>query len=263
MARFADASLGRKETAMRIRKCHGLLAAAVVVGAVVAVPALAQEDLPDTSIVSTAKATPKNAGTSKDPQGLSIAAAARLIVEPGFDPPIVTGIDILVGKGLVWNGEKYTKCSKRALDRQGPKGCPRTSIMGAATATGMADTVPAHVKVVFLNGGADRRYAYATLDNPARVQETLVVKVTKLNSSKWDHREAIRVPKTLQVVAGVPIRLTSIRFKIGGKPYAKEYIASTSCPRGGWKYQVTAHYLYDLLGRTDDEVSTGSIACTK
>jgi hypothetical protein len=248
---------------MRIRKAHGLLAAAIAVGAVAAVPALAQEDLPDTRIVSTAKATPNQAGTPKDPQGTSITASGKLIVEPGFDPPVVTGIEILVGKGLVWNGDKYAKCSKRALDRQGPKGCPRTSIMGSATATGMADTVPARLEVVFFNGGADRRYAYATLNNPARVQETLVVRVTKLHGSKWDHREAIRVPETLQVVAGVPVRLTSIRFKIGGKPYAKEYIASTSCPRGGWKYQVTAHYLYDLLGRTDDEVSAGSIACTK
>jgi hypothetical protein len=247
---------------MRIRKSHGLLTAAVAVGAVAAVPAMAQ-DLPDTRIVSTAKATPNKAGTPKDPQGTSITASGKLIVEPGFDPPVVTGIEILVGKGLIWNGGKYTKCSKRALDRRGPKGCPRTSIMGSATATGMADTVPARLKLVFVNGGTDRTYAYATLNNPARVKETLVVTSRKLNSSKWDHREAVRVPETLQVVAGVPVRLTSIKFTIGGKPYAKEYIASTSCPKGGWKYQVTAHYLYDLLGRTDDEVSTGSIACTK
>jgi hypothetical protein len=246
----------------RIRKPHGLLAVAVAVAAVAVVPAMAQ-DVPDTRIVSTTKATPDKAGTPEDPQGLSITASARLIVEPGFDPPVVTGIDILVGKGLVWNGDRYAKCSKRTLDRQGPKGCPRTSIMGSATATGMADTVPARVDVVFVNGGADRRYAYATLNNPARVKETLVVKATKVDSSTWDHRETVRVPKSLQVVAGVPVRLTSIRFKVGGKPYAKDYIASTSCPRGGWRYQVTAHYLYDLLGRTADEVSTDSIACTK
>ncbi len=249
---------------MRIRKPHGVLGAVVAVGAIAVVPAMAQDqDLPDTRIVSTAKATPNKAGTPKHPQGMSVTASGRLIVEPGFDPPVVTGIEILVGKGLVWNGGKYVKCSKRALDRRGPKGCPRTSIMGSAVATGMADTVPARLKLVFVNGGTDRTFAYATLDNPARVKETLVVTSTKLSSSTWGHREAVRVPETLQVVAGVPVRLTSIKFKIGGKPYAKEYIASTSCPRGGWKYQVTAHYLYDLLGRTDDEVSTGSIACTK
>ncbi len=249
---------------MRIRRSQGLLAAAVAAGAVAVVPAMAQEeDLPDTRIVSTAKATPNKAGTPKEPRGVAITASGKLIVEPGFDPPVVTGIEILVGKGLLWNRGQYARCSKRTLDRRGPKGCPRTSIMGSAIATGRADTVRARLKLVFVNGGPDRTYAYATLYNPARVEETLVVTSTKPNGGTWDHREAVRVPKSLQVVAGVPIRLTSIEFEIGGRPYAKEYIASTSCPKGGWKYQVTAHYLYDLLGRTGDEVSTGSIACTK
>jgi hypothetical protein len=239
-----------------------MLVAAVAVGAAAVVPAMAQ-DLPDTRIVSTVKATPNKAGTPKHPRGMSIAASGKLIVEPGFDPPVVTGLDILVGKGLVWNSGKYAACSKPTLDRQGPDGCPPKSIMGSAVATGMADTVPARLQVVFFNGRGGEKYAYATLDNPARVQTTIVVKSSKPKDDRWEHRETLRVPQVLQVVAGVPVRLTSIQFKIGGKSYAKDLIASTSCPRGGWKYQVTAHYLYDLLNQTDEEVSAGSIACTK
>jgi hypothetical protein len=248
---------------MRIRKSHGLLAAAVAVGAVAVAPALAQEDLPETRIVSNATATPNKAGTPKHPQGISVTASGRLIVEPGFDPPIVTGLDILVGKGLVWNSRKYASCSKPTLDRQGPKGCPPKSIMGSAVATGMADTVPARLQMVFVNGSGDQKYAYATLNNPARVQTTIVVKSSRPKGGTWDHLETVHVPEVLQIVAGVPVRLTAVKFKIGGKPYAKDYVTSTSCPRGGWKYQVTAHYLYDLLNQTDEEVSTGSIACTK
>jgi hypothetical protein len=247
---------------LTVRTFHGLLAAAVAVGAVAVVPAVAQ-DLPETRIVSSAKATPSKAGTAKDPQGVSITASGRLIVEPGFDPPVVTGLDVLVGKGLVWNGAKYATCSKQILDRQGPNGCPPKSNMGSAVATGMADTVPARLRLIFFNGRGGQKYAYAMLNNPARVQTTLVVESTQLKSSTWDHRETVHVPEVLQIVAGVPVRLTSVRFEIGGKPYAKDYIASTSCPRGGWKYQVTAHYLFDLLNQTDDKVSTGSIACTK
>lgn len=248
---------------MRIRKSHALVAATVVAGAVAVVPAMAQDDLPDTRIVSTAKATPNKAGTPKHPQGLSVAASGKLIVEPGFDPPVVTSLEILVGKGLVWNGGKYAKCSKPTLDRQGVKGCPPKSIMGSATATGMADTVPARLDVTFINGGVDRKYAYATLNNPARVQTTIVVESTTPHGGPWDHRESVIIPQSLQIVAGVPVRLTSVKFKIGGKSYARDYVASTSCPKGGWKYQVTAHYLYDLLNQTDQRVSTGSIACTK
>jgi hypothetical protein len=220
------------------------------------------QDLSETRIVSTAKATPNKAGTTKDPRSISITASARLIVAPDLDPPIVTSVEILVGKGLTWNEGKYVKCSKQTLDRHGPKGCPRTSIIGYATATGMADSVPARVDLIFFNGGTRKRYVYATLNNPARVRETLVVDVTKLHNSPWDHRETVQVPKSLQIVAGVPIRLTKIKFEIGGKSYAKNFITSTSCPRGGWKYQVTAHYFYDTLGQTANEVNDGSIACT-
>jgi len=51
--------------------------------------------------------------------------------------------------------------------------------------------------------------------------------------------------------------------KGGGKPYAKNYINSTSCPRGGWKYQVTANYVYETPGQPADNVNKGSIPCTK
>jgi hypothetical protein len=248
---------------MRIRTPHALLAAAALAaGAVVVVPAIAQ-DLPETRIVSTAKATPDKAGTAKHPQGISISASAKLIVAPDFEPPIVTGVEILVGKGLVWNSDKYAKCSKEVLDRHGPKGCPRTSIVGSATATGKADTVAARLDVVLINGGGNRKYAYATLNNPARVRETIPIESSRPHDGTWDHREAFSVPRSLQIVAGVPLQLTALKMEIAGKPYAKDYITSTSCPSGGWKYQVTAHYLYDGTGRTADDVSAGSIPCTK
>ena len=248
---------------MRIRTPYGLLAAAVVAGAVAVVPAIAQ-DMAETRITSTAKATPSKTGTPKRPQGLSITAHAELITPRDMDPPIVERVEILVGKGLIWNADKYTKCSKQVLDRRGPSGCPRTSLMGSATATGMADNVAARVDLLIFNGGDDRKYVYATLNNPARVRETVIVESSKLEGSgPWGHRETIRVPKSLQIVAGIPLRVTKFKMEIGGKPYAKDYVASTSCPEGGWKYQVTANYLHETPESPANTVNTGSIPCTK
>lgn len=247
---------------MRIRTPQVLfLAAAAAAGTAIVMPALAQ-DLPATRIESTARATPDKAGTPRDPQGVAITAHARLIVPPDLEAPIVTGLDIQVAKGLSWNGEKYTKCTKEALDRRGPSGCPPTSIIGTATATGMADTVHARVDVVFVNGPGGHKFAYASLNNPARVRETIVIN-SPPPTGTWGHRETLSIPKTLQIVAGVPLRLTAVTMKIGGKSYAKKYITSTSCPAGGWKYAVTAHYLYDVSGQRTDDVGTGSIPCTK
>lgn len=249
---------------MRNRIVQGLLvAAAAGVAAGVVVPALAQ-DLPETRIEAKATATPSKAGTVQRPRGIRVSAKARLIVPPDVEPPVVTSIDILVGQGLVWNRDKYTKCSKAALDRRGPRGCPRTALMGTATATGKADTVDARLDVLFYNGGEKRIYAYATLNRPARIRETLVVKSMPVLDPRWRYRETVDIPRSLQIVAGIPLQLTDLTFTLGGKSYAKDYVASTSCPRGGWKYQVATRYLYDRLGgQTDEDVSAGSMACTK
>jgi hypothetical protein len=248
---------------MRIRTPQVLLTTAVVAGAIVVVPAIAQQ-LPETRIVSTAKATPNKAGTTKHPQGVSISAHADLITPTDMDPPIVDRVEILVGKGLIWNDGKYTKCSKQVLDRQGPSGCPRTSLMGSATATGMADTEAARVELLIFNGGEARKYIYATLNNPARVREVLTVESSKLQGGgTWAHRETINVPRSLQIVAGIPLRVTKFKMQIGGKSYAKDFVASTSCPQGGWKYQVTANYLHETPDSPANTVNTGSIPCTK
>lgn len=247
----------------RNRIVQGTLAtAAVAATAGVVVPALAQ-DQHETRIVAQATATPSKAGTARHPRGIKVSAKARLIVPADLEAPVVTGIDIFVGPGLVWNRDKYTKCSKATLDRRGPRGCPPTSLMGSATATGMADTVDARLDVLFYNGGEHRIYAYATLNRPARIRETLVLKSLPSPGSEWRYRESLEVPRSLQIVAGIPLQLTDLKFTLGGKSYAKDFVASTSCPRGGWKYLVKARYLYDRLGTTDDDVTLGSIACTK
>jgi hypothetical protein len=248
---------------MKIRTCQVLFTTAAVAGAIAVVPALAQ-DRSETRIVSTAKATPSKAGTAKHPQGVSITAHAQLITPTDMDPPIVERIEILVGKGLIWNDSKYTTCSKQVLDRRGPGGCPRTSLMGSATATGMADTTAARVDLLIFNGGENRKYVYATLNNPARVRETLIVESSKLTGDgTWAHRETIRVPRSLQIVAGIPLRLTKVKMQIGGKSYAKDFVASTSCPQGGWKYQVTTDYLHETPDQPANTVNTGSIPCSK
>jgi hypothetical protein len=121
--------------------------------------------------------------------------------------------------------------------------------------------VAAHADVLFFNGGWKRTFAYTTLYNPAFVQEAIVVKRTKMRG-RWAHRESLRVPKSLQVVAGVPIQMTGARMRIGGKRYARDYITSSSCPKGGWRYRAIAHYLF-ATNETGRDVLNGRIPCRR
>jgi hypothetical protein len=254
-------SFGGRGTALKIRKLALVGIAPVVLAAVAIGPALAQ-DLPETEISADVKFSPSTGGTAKHPQGIQARILGRLTVEPGFEPPIVTGMDLLVGPGLSWNGADYVKCSKRVLDRKGPKGCPEKSIMGHGLATGHADTAKATLRIVLVNGGS-RILAYATLDNPARVRETIVVKPRSKSTGRWRHRESFRIPESLQVVAGVPIRLSRLKLIVGGKPYARNYIATTSCPKSGWRWHATVHYLYDSTGQTATDTLSGEVPCRR
>lgn len=239
----------------------GLVAAAVVGASVGAAPATAQDDLPDIELSAKAWATPKKAGTKRKPRGVTLQATAKIDSEAGYEPPIVTGLDILMGKGLVWNADDYVKCAKRVLDREGPEGCPKKSIMGGADVTARADTVITHPDIVFVNAGWKQTFAYTTLYQPALLEETIVVKRTR-KSGPWSHQESLRVPKVLWVVAGVPIQVTGAKLRIGGKSYARDYIVSTSCPKGGWRYRATTYYLFST-GATGRDTIDDSIPCKR
>lgn len=249
---------------MNLKRTLGPIAAvAVAATSLSAAPAQAQaqEHLPEMKLSAKAWATPSKAGTKRKPRGVRIQATAKIESELGYEPPIVTGVDILMGKGLVWNADRYVKCPKPVLDRNGPDACPPKAIMGSAKARARADTIVATADIVFVNAGWDRTFAYTTLYRPALVQETIVVKRTK-KGGQWSHQESLRVPKVLQVVAGVPIQVTGAELTIGGKPWARDYIVSTSCPKGGWKYRATAHYLF-VTGATGQDTIDGSIPCTR
>jgi len=243
-----------------MRKLLALLP--LTLAAIFIVPATVAQT-PLTSVTVDAKVTPNKAGTKKDPQGVVLSGTIRWSSQAGVEPPVITAFDILLSKGGVYNGGKYAKCSQAVVNRNGPSACPKESIMGSATGEAFADDVITRPKVTFVNGGAKRICFYTVLTNPARVQTCVPGTVTKLNHPKWGYRLKITVPEVLQVVAGVPIALRKITFRGGGKSYAKDWIATTSCPKGNkWPYQVTTFYEYED-GSTGSSKYANSVACRR
>lgn len=246
-----------------MRKFPALLATGVAAVAVAAAPASAQFEQPVTEFDFNGKVSPKKAGTKKNPQGVKLTGSFKFTtITPGVEEPIVTGADMLLPKTGAWNGGKYTKCSKRTLDRKGPSACPKKSIMGSAKGVAFADTVNARPTVVFVNGGKTTLYAYTTLYNPTLVKEPVVLKIKKLRGGKWGYRVRFEVPENLQIVAGVPITLRSLKFNVGGKKYAKELITTTGCKGGKHPFHVETFYRYQDESRASFE-HDDSVACSK
>jgi len=242
-----------------MRKLVALLAV-LAMGAILVAPSVAQA--PVTKVTVDAKVTPSKAGTKKNPQGVVLSGNIRWESEAGIEPPIVTAFDIRISKGGVFNGAKYPKCSRAVLNDSGPSACPKKSIMGSATGEAYADDVITRPKVTFVNGGAKNICFYTVLTNPARVQTCVPGKITKL-SGKWSYRVRITVPEVLQVVAGVPIALRSIKWEAGYRPWARDWIATTNCPKGNkWGFEVETFYLYED-GSTGSSKFADSVACRR
>jgi hypothetical protein len=150
------------------------------------------------------------------------------------DQPTLTQVELWFPKGSVYNGAKYPKCSENRLDRLGVKACPKGSIMGHGTGTAFADTVITRPTITVVNGGARAVYFYTVLNNPARVQTAVVGHVTRLHGRFVYHLSAT-IPPELQIVAGVPIELTSLTITAGrGK-----WLALSAAPAG---VKVVTHF---------------------
>jgi hypothetical protein len=209
-----------------------VLAAAALLG--VAALAFGQDVVP-IKVWSKITITPNKAGTPAHPQGVMADIRVKIDIPHDYDPPLVKTVDFWMGKGALYNGHKWPTCSEASLARSGVRNCPKTSIMGHGTAVADGDGVKSYPKGFIVNGGAKKFYIYAMLSTPARVRQTIVVQVIKLNSPRWSYRLHSEIPRNVQIVAGVPLRLESLHTIIG----RGDWWASTSCPANHrWPYHA-------------------------
>ncbi len=231
-----------------------LILAVGALALVVVAVAVAQD--PQTIVTSTTTVSPNKAGTKKKPQGVKLVYKATYTTPGDVEHPIITGGTVLVPKGGLYNGGKYPKCSAATLNHGGPAKCPPHSIMGTGSGVALADQVTTIPRITVINGGADKIFFWTVLQNPARVQAAVPATIKK-TTGQWAYKVTFEVPKSLQIVAGIPITLNSLKVTLGGKSYAKDWLATTSCPASKkWPYQST----FDLS--TGGSINyTGSVAC--
>jgi hypothetical protein len=224
--------------------------------ALVVVAVAVAQTTPNTTITSKTTVSPNKAGTKKKPQGVKLKYDATFTTSADVEHPIITGGTVLVPKGGLYNGGKYPKCSEATLNRGGPAKCPPKSIMGKGSGKAHADNVVTIPRITVVNGGANKIYFFTVLQNPARVQAAVPATITK-TSGEWAYKVTFKVPTSLQIVAGIPITLDSLTVTLGGKSWAKDWLATTSCPASKkWPYEST----FDLSSGGSINY-TGSVAC--
>ena len=232
-------------------------AVALAVAAVEVAPTIAQDAAPTTMTVD-AKVTPSKGGTKSKPVGHKLVVKMAWTTTGDVEHPIITDGDVFFPKGSVYNGGKYPKCALATLSHGGPAACPPHSIMGSGTGDAWADTVKTIPKITVINGGSNVTYFWTVLQNPARVQAAVVGKITK-PGGKWAYKLHFEVPKSLQIVAGIPITLNTLTVTAGGKSYAKDWLATNSCPSSKkWPFEAHANLSTGGSVSFDD-----SVACTK
>ena len=62
-----------------------------------------------------------------------------------------------------------------------------------------------------INGGANKIFFWTVLQTPARVQAAVPATIKKDTSGKWSYKVHFTVPDSLQIVAGVPITLNTLK----------------------------------------------------
>jgi hypothetical protein len=221
-----------------------LIPLVAVASCAVAAPVLAQSSgsNPSSTVLTTKVAvSPSKAGTKKKPQGVKLTFKVNWTTPEANDKPVTQTSDVLFPKGSLYNGGKFATCSQATMERSGVSACPPKSIMGTGGGSAYADTVLTHPDITVVNGGKNKVYLFTVLTNPARVAEPVPGTIKKM-SGKWAYKLHLVVPDNLQVVAGVPIALRDLTITAGGKPYAKDWLATTSCAGGKWPFQITTSF---------------------
>jgi hypothetical protein len=227
-----------------VRK-SSLIPLVVVASCAVAAPVLAQSSgtNPSNTVLTTkVSVSPSKAGTKRKPQGVKLQFKVNWTTPEDMDKPVTQTADVLFPKGSLYNGRKYATCSQSTMEQKGVSACPRKSIMGTGGGSAYADTVLTHPAITVVNGGANKVYLFTVLTNPARVAEPVPGTITKM-SGQWAYKLHLVVPSNLQVVAGVPIALRDLTITAGGKSWAKDWLATTSCGTGNqWPFQLTTAF---------------------
>lgn len=237
------------------------IAVAVTAAVLAAMPAAAQT--PELTATMELEMTPPKGGTKAKPRGIKLSGQVGFKVPPGLDRPTILSGRLLLPAGIVFNGQRYPICPLETLDRKGPSGCPKASVIGKQEGVAFAGGFESRPDVVILNGGRRRLWAYTTLYRPTLVKEPVAITLAKPKSRQWSYELRFTTPEVLRVVAGIPIGAPeSTSFSMGGTRLASRIFATNQkCPPKGFRRYVASFDYASTSGAAGKATARGRLAC--
>jgi hypothetical protein len=142
----------------------------------------------------------------------SVAVDLRLRQPADADPPTARSAELTLPAGSAWHGGAAPSCSVATIDKAGAQACPRGSILGAGSSTGLADGSLSTGRITVVNGGPRTILLATVIRNPAYVKSVVSGRVATLRGGGL--RLVLRFPAELQTIAGVPVGLQRLRLAI-------------------------------------------------
>ncbi len=232
-----------------------------------------------------AKVSPSRAGTKSKPQAVSISANPYFdSIAPDLDRQVqfaTVNATVYFPKAGVYNGKYFKSCAPATVFQDESR-CPKGSRVGTAAGRGLGLGLDEDVKGQFFNiKGGKGATLLVTGESPLIIREIVPATLTKLSGDKdYSYKLSFTVPRNLQSPApGVIAAVMAFNSKIpaqyvtrtktrkikGKKRKIKTkipLIASTSCPKGGWKFKYVADYTttFDSALESTQTVE-GSVPC--
>jgi hypothetical protein len=229
------------------------------------------------------KVSPSTAGTKSKPRAVSLTANPYFDSNaPDLDRQVqfaTVNATVYFPKGGVYNGKYFKSCSATTVF-QDEKRCPKGSRVGTANGRGLGIGLDEAVKGQFFNiKGGKGATLLVTGESPLIIREVVPAKLTKLSGDpNFSYKLSFTVPRNLQSPAPGVIA-TVMRFQ---STFPRQYvtrttrrngrtvktkvplIASTTCPKGGWKYRYVADYTTTFDGAVESaQTVNGSQTCRR
>jgi hypothetical protein len=210
------------------------------------------------------------AGKTKAPKKNSLDVKVTA-TDPDGKLDVATTAKVYFGKGFQFNGKYLPVCPKAdaAAKNFTSKKC-KAAIVGTGKAQGYVGNLSIPANVTAFNGGANTIYLFALPTDPGLASLAPVLKGTlKKGTGEFKGGQTLDVDVSETAQRGLAI--ASFQTKVGGKTVkggkkrkigkkkstVKNFVESTSCPSGGWKFGGAFSYKLD----PSNVAATTTVAC--